>query len=255
MAEPIAARPLVSGPERVEYRPPGGAGRGCSESHPSSAWSITPVHSEGGLDLHLEHPPRLGHEPERDHPSSGAIVPARYPAGRGDPDRGEEVGDADHRLGLRARSTALLAALAAGGYHVFFTSSGDATNPLLDAGPRSLVAVPDFLADAQLRGDGSPDLRASSKARMMPTTPTTQGSPRCRPATPATWWTRSSTTADTRCSTSTVTGGWTRGANNRLGRLPRALPSHRVFSLVPIPVDECSQRTPAPKGCVNVLGF
>jgi hypothetical protein len=42
---------------------------------------------------------------------------------------------------------------------------------------------------------------------------------------------------------------------NRLGELRKQLPSHRVFPLVPIPVDECNQRTAAlPRGCVNVLG-
>ena len=42
---------------------------------------------------------------------------------------------------------------------------------------------------------------------------------------------------------------------NRLGELKRQLASHRVFPLVPIPVDECNQRLAAsPKGCVNVLG-
>ena len=42
---------------------------------------------------------------------------------------------------------------------------------------------------------------------------------------------------------------------NRLGNLRKQLPSHRVFPLVPIPVDECNQRLAAPpKGCVNVLG-
>ena len=42
---------------------------------------------------------------------------------------------------------------------------------------------------------------------------------------------------------------------NRLGDLKKQLPSHRVFPLVPIPVDECNQRLAAPpKGCVNVLG-
>ena len=42
---------------------------------------------------------------------------------------------------------------------------------------------------------------------------------------------------------------------NRLGELRKQLPSHRVFPLVPIPVDECNQRLAAvPKGCVNVLG-
>ena len=41
----------------------------------------------------------------------------------------------------------------------------------------------------------------------------------------------------------------------RLGELKKQLPSHRVFPLVPIPVDECNQRLAAPpKGCVNVLG-
>lgn len=41
---------------------------------------------------------------------------------------------------------------------------------------------------------------------------------------------------------------------NRLGELVRQLPSHRVFPIVPIPVDECNQRSPQPKGCVNVSG-
>jgi hypothetical protein len=41
---------------------------------------------------------------------------------------------------------------------------------------------------------------------------------------------------------------------NRLGDLVRQLPSHRVFPLIPIPVDECNQRSPLPKGCVNVSG-
>ncbi|MES2521261.1 MAG: RagB/SusD family nutrient uptake outer membrane protein [Gemmatimonadota bacterium] len=41
----------------------------------------------------------------------------------------------------------------------------------------------------------------------------------------------------------------------RLGDLRKQLATHRVFPLVPIPVDECSQRTAAPpRGCVNVLG-
>ncbi len=41
----------------------------------------------------------------------------------------------------------------------------------------------------------------------------------------------------------------------RLGEFKKQLPSHRVFPLVPIPVDECNQRLAAPpKGCVNVLG-
>ena len=42
---------------------------------------------------------------------------------------------------------------------------------------------------------------------------------------------------------------------NRLAELQKALPTHRIFPLVPIPVDECNQRSPAPKGCVQVSGF
>lgn len=42
---------------------------------------------------------------------------------------------------------------------------------------------------------------------------------------------------------------------NRLGELKRQLPTHRVFPLVPIPIDECNQRSAAvPRGCVNVPG-
>lgn len=42
---------------------------------------------------------------------------------------------------------------------------------------------------------------------------------------------------------------------NRLGDLRKQLPTHRVFPLVPIPIDECSQRASAlPRGCVNVSG-
>ncbi|HEY0931281.1 MAG TPA: RagB/SusD family nutrient uptake outer membrane protein [Gemmatimonas sp.] len=42
---------------------------------------------------------------------------------------------------------------------------------------------------------------------------------------------------------------------NRLGELRKQLATHRVFPLVPIPIDECNQRTSAlPRGCVNVAG-
>lgn len=41
----------------------------------------------------------------------------------------------------------------------------------------------------------------------------------------------------------------------RLGDLKKQSPSHRVFPRVPIPVDECNQRSAAlPRGCVNVSG-
>jgi hypothetical protein len=41
----------------------------------------------------------------------------------------------------------------------------------------------------------------------------------------------------------------------RLSELPKALATHRIFSIVPIPIDECNQRNPQPKGCVQVTGF
>lgn len=42
---------------------------------------------------------------------------------------------------------------------------------------------------------------------------------------------------------------------DRLNTLEKALPTHRIFPIVPIPVDECNQRAPAPRGCVQVSGF
>lgn len=41
----------------------------------------------------------------------------------------------------------------------------------------------------------------------------------------------------------------------RLNQLPKALPSHLVYPIVPLPSDECNQRKPEPKGCVQVNGF
>ncbi|MGQ0646306.1 MAG: RagB/SusD family nutrient uptake outer membrane protein [Gemmatimonadaceae bacterium] len=41
----------------------------------------------------------------------------------------------------------------------------------------------------------------------------------------------------------------------RLNQLPKALPSHLIYPIVPLPSDECSQRTPQPKGCVQVNGI
>ncbi len=41
----------------------------------------------------------------------------------------------------------------------------------------------------------------------------------------------------------------------RLASLEKALPNHRIFPVVPIPLDECNQRSPQPRGCVNVAGF
>jgi hypothetical protein len=41
----------------------------------------------------------------------------------------------------------------------------------------------------------------------------------------------------------------------RLNQLPKALPSHLVYPIVPLPSDECNQREPEPKGCVQVNGI
>ena len=41
----------------------------------------------------------------------------------------------------------------------------------------------------------------------------------------------------------------------RLNQLPKALPNHLIFPIVPLPSDECNQRTPQPKGCVQVNGI
>lgn len=41
----------------------------------------------------------------------------------------------------------------------------------------------------------------------------------------------------------------------RLNQLPKALATHKVFPIVPLPLDECNQRNPQPKGCVQVSGF
>jgi len=56
--------------------------------------------------------------------------------------------------------------LAFGAYHVFGTGSGDATNPLNR--PDILFAHPRIRDDAQLRGDGSADLRAQAKVVTVP---------------------------------------------------------------------------------------
>lgn len=40
----------------------------------------------------------------------------------------------------------------------------------------------------------------------------------------------------------------------RLNELPKFNSTHRVYPIVPLPADECNQRTPAPKGCVQVSG-
>ena len=60
-------------------------------------------------------------------------------------------------------SSGSAATLAKGVYHVFSTSSGDALNTLYDPTPATLYVHPSILNGAQLRANGEPDLRLSSK--------------------------------------------------------------------------------------------
>jgi hypothetical protein len=202
------------------------------------------------------------------------------------------------------------ASLATGVYHVYSTSSGDATNPLYDPAPRALAAVPSFLTDAQKRADGSPDLRASTKATVGTVTLSTQS---------VTSNVRITAYASNTAPVPIIkneelillraeanlnlgnrqaaiddinfvrvnSGGlaplpagfsgdligellynrryslfdeyghrWVDMRRyNRLNQLEKALPTHKIFPLVPIVIDECNQRSPAPKGCVQVSGF
>jgi|GEM_PF-103370 len=196
-----------------------------------------------------------------------------------------------------------------GVYHVYSTGSGDLSNTLYDPAPRALVALPEFLTEAQRRSDDSPDLRASSKAEVGSVLLSTQGV--------------SSNVKITRYGSNTDPvpiikneelillrteaniglenrGDAIRDLNfvrvhsggleplpldyagdlvtellynrryslffeyghrwvdmrryDRLDELPRAQPSHRVFPRVPIPVDECNQRSEQPVGCTQVSG-
>ena len=203
------------------------------------------------------------------------------------------------------------AALAVGAYHVYSTSSGDVLNPLFDAAPRALVAVPSFLTDAQRRPDGSVDLRASSKAAVIATPVTTQSVSSnvrinvyasnvapvpiikneelilLRAEANNALGNRAAAIADLDFIRVNSGGLAPLGAGyagdlvdeilynrryslfdeyghrwvdlrryGRLATLEKALPNHKIFPVVPIPVDECNQRlAQPPKGCVNVTGF
>lgn len=41
----------------------------------------------------------------------------------------------------------------------------------------------------------------------------------------------------------------------RLSQLPKFAPTHRIYPIVPLPSDECNQRRPEPRGCVQVSGI
>jgi hypothetical protein len=208
-------------------------------------------------------------------------------------------------------SSGSAASLATGAYHVYATTSGDAVNPLFDPAPRALVAVPSFLTDAQRRPDGSPDLRASSKALVTPVSVTTQGvtsnvkiiayASNVAPVPII----KNEELILLRAEANNALGNRTAAIQDldfirvnsgglaplgpayagdlvdeilynrryslfdeyghrwvdmrrygRLATLEKALPSHKIFPLVPIPIDECNQRlAQPPKGCVNVAGF
>lgn len=60
-------------------------------------------------------------------------------------------------------SSGSAATLAKGVYHVYTTSSGDATNPLFDPSPTRLYVHPSILSGAQNRANGQPDLRLTTK--------------------------------------------------------------------------------------------
>lgn len=207
-------------------------------------------------------------------------------------------------------SSGSAAALAAGAYHVFSTASGDVLNPLYDAAPRALVAVPSFLTDAQRRADGSADLRASSKAVVTSVNVTTQSvSSNVKIIAYATNVApipiiKNEELILLRAEANNGLGNQALALQDldfirvnsgglvplgaayagdvvseilynrryslfdeyghrwvdlrrygRLATLEKALPTHKIFAVVPIIVDECNQRTPQPKGCVNVAGF
>ena len=203
------------------------------------------------------------------------------------------------------------ASLATGAYHVFSTTSGDVVNPLFDAAPRALVAVPSFLTEAQRRLDGSVDLRASSKALVTSVNVTTQSVSSnvkiiayansvapvpiikneelilLRAEANNALGNRPAAIQDLDFIRVNSGGLVPLGAAyagdlvdeilynrryslfdeyghrwvdlrryGRLATLEKALPTHKIFPVVPIPVDECNQRlAQPPKGCVNVAGF
>ncbi|MBI4500700.1 MAG: RagB/SusD family nutrient uptake outer membrane protein [Gemmatimonadetes bacterium] len=61
------------------------------------------------------------------------------------------------------------AALSLGAYNTYSSLSGDITNPLFDPVPRTQVVSPFWLAGAQLRADGTPDLRSTQKTALITT--------------------------------------------------------------------------------------
>jgi hypothetical protein len=60
-------------------------------------------------------------------------------------------------------TTTTAASLARGVYHIYSTTSGDATNPLFDPTPTRLYVHPSIISGAQTRANGQPDLRLTGK--------------------------------------------------------------------------------------------
>lgn len=218
--------------------------------------------------------------------------------------------DALTALGESFISTAATtpAALAAGVYHVYSTSAGDATNPLFDPAPRALAAHPSILTDAQARANGQPDLRTSKV-----TTGATLSNQGVTSSLRFTIYATNVTPAPIIKNEELIllraeanlglgnrsaaitdlnfirvnSGGLAPLASDfsgdlvseilynrrysllfeyghrwhdmrrygRLAQLPKALPSHLVYPIVPLPSDECNQRKPEPRGCVQVNGI
>jgi hypothetical protein len=92
-------------------------------------------------------------------------------------ERWSDVGVALGESFISTPSTGIPAALAAGVYNSF--PSGEATHGLFQATPTTLVAVPNFIGDAQRRPDNTPDLRASSKAQVTAACPSLEGATSC----------------------------------------------------------------------------
>ncbi|PHX96282.1 MAG: RagB/SusD family nutrient uptake outer membrane protein [Gemmatimonadetes bacterium] len=202
-------------------------------------------------------------------------------------------------------------ALSVGAYHVYSTSSGDALNPLFDASPRALVAVPSFLTEAQFQADGATrDRRATSKAAVgtvllstqsvssnvkitlyasnVASVPMIKNEELILLRAEANYRLGNRVAAIQDLNFIRVNSGglaplpadhsgdlvtellynrryslfdeyghrWVDMRRyGRLNLLEKALPSHKIFPLVPIVVDECNQRLAAPpKGCTQVSG-
>ena len=194
--------------------------------------------------------------------------------------------------------------LTLGVYHSYSTNSGDESNTSFDPTGRAILGHPSFETDAQLRADGTKDLRFTTKT-FKRATPNTQSGVtsdiglRVYPSNAApvpiirnedlillraeanlAVGNRAAALQDINF-VRTTSGGlanipdpgdpglmdeliynrryslFQEGGHRwfdmrrwgRLAQLPRDLPSHRIFSRLPLPLAECNARSPAPPGC------